>query len=221
MKKQKMQMKKSKITIVLLFVFSSLCAQSGVEQYYINLPVQVEPATTSKQRTELLEYYKPEMADSIANRFNGQVHLLEFDDQYGYMKLQNTPVSVMEIKLFSNSQDTIIGIIKTVCTPICQSQVNFYSTQWQKREDVKLTMPKAIDWMDEKKVKNSEFTMENLINTFQANFISLSFNPQKDEIIAVNNSLQFLDDYKQEKYVPLFLEAPIVFRLENKRWVKK
>ncbi len=209
----------SNLTILLVCVLLPLKAQSTLEQLYVNMPDMLNPAMSKKQRMEQIEYYKAG-SDSVANRFNNQVYVRAFDEQNGYMKIQTTDISAMEIKYFINGNDTVVGVIKTVCTPICQSVVNFYTTAWHKRSDIKFSMPKAVEWLDPEMMKQTTENTEIARKLLDVSFISLSFSPDQNEILALNHSLDYLSEQDREIVAPLLREEPIIFRIDNKEWLR-
>ena len=205
--------------VLLLVTTTSLLSQS-ISQYYTAMPDILNPVLSKKQRWELLEYYKAEMGDSIENRFGNQSHIVSLDTINNHILVQNTGISTFEMMLFENGGDTLIGIIKTVCAPICQSSIDFYNPQWQKRPDIKFNFPKANDWVCIEKLNEAGLTQENVRNALNTSFISLAFKRETNEITAKNNSLEFLDKENREKLAAVVDEKDFVYQLERGEWVK-
>ncbi|WP_163630226.1 DUF3256 family protein [Paludibacter sp. 221] len=213
-------MQKINIAVILFLLLPlSLSAQQGIEALYIEMPEILNPVISEKQRHELLEYYKADMGDSIMNRFGTQTHMLSLDTLNHYLSVRNTDVSVFEMKMFENNTDTLIGIIKTVCTPVCMSVVNFYNTKWRE-VNLNFTLPKTTDWIDKDKFAQSGLEEQNVRNALSTNFISLTFSANEDKIIAKNNILLFLDETDKEIYAPLLKTEDIIYRLTEGKWGK-
>jgi len=215
-------MKKVKVlSIIAIVLFAMQPLQSqNIEHFYVGMPNVLNPILTQQQRFELLEFFKADMGDSITNRFGTQTRILALDTLNNHILTQNTDISTFEMKMIVANADTIIGIIRTVCAPICQSTIEFYNTRWKKRENIQFTFPEAAEWINAEKLKESGFNPENVRNALNTSFISLSFNPETSEIRATNNSLEFLDEREREKITPLMNEDAFVYRYERGKWVR-
>lgn len=211
---------KSLILFCLLLITCGLTAQT-VESLYINMPDGLNPTLTKQNRLELLEYYKAKQGDTITNRFGNQTHLLFFDSIQSCLVIQNTPTSVFEMKVFNvDSITPAIGIIRTVCSPICQSIVEFYDTAWNSLPIV-LSMPKAIDWINTANYQTLNADRKWVDKVLETGFITLSFNRSDFGITATNNTLEFLSDADRKQIAPLISYKPILYTLYGKTWIRK
>lgn len=214
-------MKKIILTIsATLFLAINFLSAQKIDQYYVAMPDVLNPVIGKQQRLELLEYFKAEMGDSIENRFGNQTHVLSLDTLNNHILVQNTDVSTFEMMLFENAGDTIIGIIKTVCAPICQSTIEFYNQQWQKRSDMPFTFPKASEWINADKLKEAGRNDKELRNMLSTSFVSLTFNNKTKEIVAKNNSLEFLEKEQREELTPMLNDTNFVYQYKNGSWMK-
>ena len=213
---------------ILLFAMQPLQSQN-IERHFVEMPNVLNPIVNRQQRFELLEFFKAEMGDSITNRFGTQTRMLVLDTLNNHILVQNTEISTFEMKMIVERNDTIIGIIRTVCAPICQSTIDFYNTRWEKRNDITVTFPEAVDWINKEKLSESALNPENVRNALSTSFISLSFfipspNSRIYEINATNNSLEFLDEKERKLLVPLMNDGVLIygylFPNNSGRWMK-
>lgn len=214
---------KSNVILILMMCFAmagqTLMARN-IEYYYINMPERLNPTLTRQNKLELLEYAKAKQTDSVGNRFGKPARLLYIDTVFQCVKVQNTPVSAFEMKLFKTvAGDTIIGVIHTVCTPVCHSNVEFYNTTWTP-VPLRFTSPKAVQWLDKKKLQEVNIDPVWVENVLATGFISLTFSRNEDAIEATNNTLLFLSDKDRKEIGPLMSDKQIVFRLKGKDWVE-
>ena len=215
-----LKLNKSLILFCLLLINYGLTAQT-VENLYINMPDGLNPTLTKQNRLELLEYYKAKQGDTITNRFGNQTHLLFFDSIQSCLVVQNTPTSVFEMKIFNvDSITPAIGIIRTVCSPICQSVVEFYDTAWNSTPIV-FTMPKATEWIDTANYQTLNIDRKWVEKEMETGFITLSFNRSDSGIIATNNTLEFLSDDDRKQIAPLVSDKPILYNFNGKTWIRK
>ena len=204
-----------------LFATQMLYAQR-IEHFYTQMPDVLNPVMSRLQRIELLENFKAGTSDSIQNRFGTQTRMRKFDAENNHIVLQNTEISTFEMKLIPLRNDTIIGIIRTVCSPICRSSIEFFSLQWQPRTDITFTFPQAQDWINEERLNESALNARHTRYALQTSFISLAFNAETSEIRATNNSLQFLDQAQQELLAPIMNDAVFIYRLgDNRQWERR
>lgn len=206
-------------TAAILCIAISCAFAQKIDHYYVEMPDMLNPVISKQQRMELLEYFKADMGDSIENRFNKQTRIFSLDTINNHILVQNTDVSTFEMKLLESNNDTIIGIIKTICAPICRSTVDFYNLNWQKRPDIAFKYPKTTDWIAADKIDESEY--ENIRNILNADFISLSFDSISNNIIAKNNTLEFLDAKDKEQLTPIIKNIDFIYQYESNKWIKK
>jgi len=208
------------LLIVALVLTLSVFSQQ-VEKMYVGMPDRLNPTMTKKIRLELLEYYKVGQGDSILNRFGRQAKLEVFDTLNNRIVVKNTGNSTFEMKLFYLKQGVqMIGIINTVCAPICMSSVEFYDTAWSKIP-LQFTMPKATKWLNNEKLATAtDLDKTWLVKALENDFISLQFNNQ-NQLIARNNSLEFLSEKDRKIISPYVKTEPIVLELSERNWIIK
>lgn len=193
-----------------------------IDSYFVGMPDGLNPTMTKKNRLELLEYHKVGQSDSILNRFGKMSYLQTFDTLNNLIVVKNTESSSIEIKLLKvDGNSPILGIIQSVCAPICQSRVSFYDTAWSKLP-IQFTMPNATRWINKTKmaeIANLDTTW--IRSVLENSFISLHFDRQSNEIIAINTSLQFVSDVDKKVIQPILNPDSLRFQLNGRLWVEK
>jgi len=203
----------------LIWISQNLSAQT-IEKYYVNMPDGLNPTLSKQNRLELLEYHKAGQGDSITNRFGNKSFLLSMDTINQLVVVKSTASSTLEMKVLNLSDNTpSIGIIRTVCGPICQSMVEFYDTAWL-AIPIQFNMPKATDWLDDTNSIPENVDRQWVLNILENSFISLSFQPASGMIIAKNNSLEFIGEVDRKLIEPLMKDKPLLFLLEGRKWVQ-
>ena len=212
-------LKKTKklIVISILLLMPALISAQRINKFYIDMPEVLNPVLSQKQRYELLEYAKSGLGDSILNKYNQQTHIIQLDTINNYIQVKNTESSIFEMFLFDNRSETVIGVIKTVCSPICQSYIKFYNTNWQEYP-MSFDIPKATEWIASN-VEESE--KNNLQNILSVSFISLQYNPMNKEIVAQNNTLEYLDTQEKEKVESKISKEDFTYIFHDNNWIRK
>jgi len=71
--------------------------------------------------------------------------------------VKTTPISYVELKLLAiKDTDYVIGIIRTIKSPVSLSDIEFYDENWQ-TVPLHFQMPKATDWL-----KHDSLNRENI-----------------------------------------------------------
>lgn len=202
----------------LVFIYQNLMAQS-VEKYYVNIPDALNPTLSKQNRLELLEYYKAGQGDSIANRLGNEAYLEKLDSVHHLIVVKNTANSTFEMKLLSlDDGNQVIGIIRTVCGPICQSMVEFYDTAWNPVK-LQFIMPKAIDWINTSGFDNQNVDRKWVENVLENSYISLNFDLEDQQIIAKNNSLEFVTESDRKLISSFLLDKKLKYKLIGRNWI--
>ena len=213
-----------RITIELLIICSyinglQVLSAQTVDKYYVNMPDELNPTLSKQNRLELIEYHKAGRGDSIANRFGNEVFLLSLDTMNNCMAVKNTVSSTFEMKVMKLNETTqSIGIIRTVCGSICQSSVEFYDTAWH-QIPLQFIMPKSVNWLNEASLSTATVDQQWVRNVLRTSFISLSFDTNKQQITAKNNSLEFLSESDRKIISPFVIDKLLIYKLVGRTWV--
>ena len=184
------------------------------------MPDILNPTLSAQNRFELIEYVKAHKGDSIEIRFGKQAHLLVMDILNKRIVVQNTPTSVFEMKVnYLKNGKPYIGIIRSICAPICNSVVEFYDTAWN-AIPVQFIMPKAFEWVDLRKIKKDIVDINWVKKTSEISFVTLSFSDKNNEIVAKNNSFEFLSEVDRKTILPFVFNQQFKYRLVDKTWIR-
>ena len=201
---------------ILAFWAVTLSAQN-IEQLYVNMPDGLNPTISKQNRLELVEYYKANQGDTTQNRFGNKVRILVYDSVQSYLVVKNTAQSIFEMKLFHFASKPVIGIIQTVCSPICQSIIQFYDTAWAP-VPTKFKIPPVSEWLDSILIQSSDVDAQWIKNALSINFVTLSFSRTGESILAKNNTLQFLSDADRKTIQPYFIDKTLKFQSTGQKW---
>ena len=203
-----------------LFIVQSLFSQS-IEELYVKMPDILNPTLSSQNRLELLEYHKAHQSDSTANRFGNQAYLMVMDTLNERIIVKNTPTSTFEMKInYLTDSIPYIGIIKTICAPICQSTIEFYDTAWNVIP-LKFEMPKAYEWLNDRDIPADKIDLDWVRKTIGISFVSLNFANENNVIFAKNNSLDFLNEADKKTIRPFVSDSLFRYKLDKLKWTLK
>ncbi|MDR3652139.1 MAG: DUF3256 family protein [Paludibacter sp.] len=217
--KNKLLQKNNLAIISFLLLMSNILYAQNIADYYVNIPDILNPTLSRQNRLELLEYHKVGQ-DSITNRFGNQARLVSLDSLNRRIVVKNTPTSIFEMKILNLEDKTpIIGIIRTVCSPVCLSSIEFYDTAWN-QIPIQFLMPKAIEWADIKSIPDQKVDVNWVKNMMDVSFITLNFSSENQFIIAKNNTLDFLSEADRKIIAPYINSKTITYKLQGRTWVQ-
>ena len=105
-------------------------AQHLAKDLFVNMPDTVCPLLTPINRAVCIDFLESNMKAKVENRFNKTSEMTELSNDY--IQVQVSPQSTWQMKLLSvNDSTQIICTISTVCAPVCDSDIRFYSDKWQ------------------------------------------------------------------------------------------
>jgi len=118
--KNNQQFRNNIILLIGFALIGQLSYSQTIENLYVNMPDFLNPTLSKQNRFELLEYHKAHLSDSTTNRFENQTSLVLMDTVNEHIVVKNTAVSSFDMKLLTLEDSTlVIGIIRTVCAPVC------------------------------------------------------------------------------------------------------
>lgn len=193
-------------SLLVIWMIGLSASSKNITDYFFDMPAYLLPSLESSYRLELTENKLTRDVDTIQNKFGTTVRLLSLDTIQNHIRLQTTSNTRFEMQLFKLKNDTVIGIINTVCGPICSSYIRFYDREW-KSQPITLPAMTANDWL-----KSGDEIVDGvkITDMVQTSFIEYTFNPKNESIEVKNNSLDFLDLNDKALLESYFVDGLIV-----------
>ena len=188
-------MKLNKIILLVFLASSSLLTHAQLldDVFISKMPENILPTLSKDIRTNILSNYYAGQKDTVRNIFDNKVYAVDFDSINHYISVQTAQNAQFEMKLFPTKENIdstsyIIGVIKTVCAPICSSYISFYDNNWS---EIPVNFPvwQAADWL---KDKNQVVDGVKLADIFNSTFVELHFDKPTNQITVKNNSADLL-----------------------------
>lgn len=118
------------LLISLLCCTTNIMGQISIKEVIGNIPDEILPYITNDQKEELLKFTGSKDSVKVKNTFNGatSIDTISFD----YAKINMNKTTEIQLKLLRGNDSTqILCVIKTIKSPLKESTVKFYSTEWQ------------------------------------------------------------------------------------------
>lgn len=167
-------------------------AQTTIKNVLCNMPESIVPYIGEEQREEICKFTSETDTIKIKNKLNGSTEVTLSGDDFARINLNKS--AMLQIKLLPlNDTTQIICMVKTMTTPVKESDVSFYSTDWtpidncfglpqkNEAENPAETFAQRPDTMSENKY-------EELLGYFEPVTIYADINP-KENIITYSISV--------------------------------
>lgn len=180
------------ILLIVLLMHSFFLNAASIDSVFVNLPANISPLLSKQHRIEMLEYAKAQQTDSVKNRLGGFSTVGLRDTVNQLITINTTSTTSLQLKLFKTTQTNyLIGLIKTVSSPVKSSIIEFFDENWNS-VSVKFDKPKAAEWYKVLIEKNNAVDTVWLNKLLQNSFISYRFSEEDNIIEAINHSPDFL-----------------------------
>lgn len=224
-------MKKKRLILGIITIgVSFMLSAQNIVNAFIQMPNEYYLSLPTNQRNELVNAFNDSVAsnsDTISaerkNRFRGNSSITEIDTINQFIAVKNSINGKVELKILPSqvtSGVSYFALIFTACAPICDSHIGFYDTNWHFIRNISLPKAKIIDFLDTDKIKADNKTTTEMAKKFDIIFIEIHFANKGNDIEAILNSAQFLDQENYEKIKPYLKGDKILYKWEKDAFVK-
>lgn len=194
----------------LLILMSALTANArSAADFLLSAPLTVIPAVSERARLEMLEYFKANSDAEVKNMFGGTSKVAVNMPQYVTVDVSDrTQISVAVVPA---KRDTMLAVIETVLTPVPDSRVTFYGTDWSKlkRQPGELTV---MDFVDSKALK-----ADPAAELPEFPFYTLTYVPDEGSFLAANTTAKYYTKSEQPSGLK-YMKPAVKVRFDGKNW---
>lgn len=207
-------------TIGLLFLTLSLQAQD-LKSLYIAMPDSLSPLLTKVNRQDFGDFLASNMKAEVQNRFGRKSEMTKLTDDY--LKLRLTSVSSVEMKLLPvNDSTKVICVSKTYQGPVADTEISFYSTQWEELPAADyLKEPLKDDYFVLADTSEKRDTLERLKMQADMQLQQASLSADAQTLVFTYTIPANLDKKTAEAIDKYLNKTPILYQWENGRFVRK
>lgn len=132
---------------LLPFRFSPIHAE-GIEHVFTSMPDSIFSLLTERNRRDMVDFYNNKMEAKVRNRLGEYSQLDTLTDEYLHLTLSKVGTAEMRM-LETDDSVKVVCLIQTVAAPVRDSQVRFFSMDWQQLYWIELPMPSTEDFFTE------------------------------------------------------------------------
>jgi len=178
----------------------SASARYTVVDAFKRAPVQVMPLLNDNTRLDLVDYFRAGQEEHMEqNSLGGETRIMQLSSDY--MSLQLGECERLDLFLLPTGNDTVIGVIQTLQTPVLDSNFKLYNQQWSRLRGLK--EPEISDWLSAAGKKQRQ-TVEESVGFM---LVSYDFDPTTRRLTLTNRTGEWLDEQTAATVKPLLLDS--------------
>ena len=193
----------------------SIHAQTA-EKLFISMPESMLLTLTKTNRIELVELYKGGLTAAVENQMGDSCFLTRMTGDY--LQIQEGVSSLEIIVLPMVNDSKIIGLIRTVCAPLCDSNLAFYTVNWKQINTNLFITPAGKDRFIKDGVNRDEQEVRNALIPLDISLMQFHYNPDTHKLLQYYNTPQYLSAADRAKATPYLKNTPIVFKWNQTRF---
>ncbi len=200
-----------------LFIIAISAQARTIGEIWATEPGNIFPLLTVTNRLDMMDYFRSGKAVEMVNQLEGTSKLLALDDNY--LKLQSSEAKVVEMRLITKGNDTVIAVIETVRIPAPDSHIAFYDRAWHELMPQQyFQMPTLDDFFLPKVDKKKRIE---LLNEIAFPIIELTLEGESHDLLVARHGLQqHLAKSDYGRFSP-YMRPSISYQLNGKKFKKK
>ena len=206
-------MRKIKLLLWCLCCTMSVWAQN-MKSVFVSMPDSIAPLFTKVNKEDCIDFLDSGMKAVVTNRFGKKSEMKVLSDDY--VLVQSTGSSTLEMKLLPlNDSIKVVCMVKTVCASACDSEIHFYTSDWNKELAVTdfLVMP-DIDMFFLS--SDSAFDDYDLIRKkVDMHLVKASLSKDDASLTFIYTTPDYLNKDDREKLLPYLRKEPIVLKWQD------
>jgi Protein of unknown function (DUF3256). len=209
-------MKKIYLLLLVCFLSSPLARSQNMENLFLSMPSEIIPTINQSKRLDLLDLYKAGKKSEIRDLLGGVNVLTVFQDDF--MRIETGTHSLELISLPMVNDSRLLLVIKTVCGPVCDSELSFYSVQWKKLDAELFLNPADKDWFVLEGADLNDPMVKNALLSLDISLMKFSYDPEMKQLIQEYQTPEYLDLEQQEKVKKYLKQEPKIYRWNGIRF---
>jgi len=208
------------IGMIACMLWTGWCQAQEMKDVFIQMPDSVSGVLTKVNRADCVDFLASNMKAQVTNRYNRQSELKVLTKDY--LLLQATPQSLWEMKLLPvNDSTKIVCFIRSVCAPVCDSRVEFYTTDWKPLVRSEYLKPPMADsfFLPTDSLHTDRLAL--LRKEADLTFLKASLSPDNASLSYTYTTMDFVRKETAEKLRPYLRPLPLRYEWNGVRFERK
>jgi len=202
------------IILILSCVLSYGSYAQDMASLFAGMPDRYLPQLETAWRKDLIDLYNSGKEARLENMISGHSELKKLTPDY--LLLQISERSTWEMKLLPLvNNTTIICVVSTVYGPVPDSQVMFFSPEWEPLEAEDLFNPVTANWFIKGDADKESAAYLDAISRLDMELIHYQLDPESLKLTAVYTTPEYLNKEEREKVTAYIKTEPKVYTWEK------
>lgn len=183
-----------KISLILFCIIQwGIIQGQTVDELFVSMPSGLMPALNNTNRLDLLDLYKAGEKAEVKDMLNGTCILEEYTSDYLRWGTGDNRNELILLPMINDSK--LICYIQTVCAPVCDSKLRFFTTSWKELDSSTLITPAGSDFFIDGS-DGEDYASADVGTNSGISFMRFDYNPEKKELYQQFTSLDYPDSEK-------------------------
>lgn len=183
------------------------------EKLFASLPESMSLTWTETNRLELIELYKAGLTAAVENQLGDSCFLACMTGDYLQIREGKSSLEIIVLPMVNDSK--VICLIHTVCAPICDSHLEFYTVNWKKLDSELFITPAG----KARFIKDGiDIDGQNALIPLDISLMQFRYDPDSRELLQYYHTPQYLSFDDREKAAPYLKDEPVVFKWNRTRF---
>ena len=201
---------KTVFTIFLLFIAVRLIQGQTASELFAKSPDAAFLSLTVSDRLDLIDLYKAGEQATVKNRFDDSCSIIRMTDDYLQFRIGSDTMELFLLPMINDSK--IVGMIQTVCAPVCDSHLEFYTTTWKKLSaSVFITFAGKYDFLKEG-IHPEDEKVKNALIPLDISLMRLHYDSDTQELQQYYTTPDYLSETDRDRVMPYLKEEPKRFK---------
>lgn len=206
-------MKRLFLFLIISALILPLSAQD-ITSVFLSMPDDVFLGLDAEAKDKLIAQANDTSEVKIRSVFGGEITRQEMSEDY--LSLQTSTAGILQIKLLplvNNSR--IICVVKTVCGKACDSNVRFYTTDWEELSDVNLFPKPDINWFIKPDVNRESEEFKNAYAALDMRPMKMELDSHKAQLNVILDAESYLSEDDYLKFEPFLTTKPHILKWDK------
>ena len=198
-----------KIALFFFGLLSICCHAQNISSVFENMPDDLILLVDSVQRQDLIDLYKNNLSENVKDQLNGEVVLDSLEEDFIQLHSGNFSMQIALLKLVNDSK--IILLNQTVCAPVCDSRLSFYTVDWKPLNTSDFISPADASWFIKEDVDKTGENFINASKSLDMDLMQFRFDPENLELTQTYTTPQYLSKEDRKAIEPFLKQKPKIF----------
>lgn len=200
-----------KILLLMFVIYASLLQAQDMRSLFIAMPDSLAPLLTKVNKEDFGDFLESNMKAEVKNRFGKSSEMLRLTNDYLSLKMSGS--SEVQMKLLPvNDSVKVVCVVHTYKGPVADSDIRFYSTQWEELPQKSyLVLPAEDAFYEAPTADADKTTLRNLRKQADMYLFVARLSEKENALLFSYTTPDYLDKVTAEKLKPFLKAEPLKY----------